>query len=318
MHTHVACLEEGDNECYMSPEFQDSFKFGIYLSSFGTSLEEIREKGSVVTVENLYQAIKSSKYTKRAVVLALDAVYDKGGVWNKELTPIKVSNKFVYENIKDKPELIFGASVHPFRKDALQKLDYWAARGAKLIKWIPSLHRIDPSDKGLVPFYLKMKSLGLILISHTGDENAFGEVDDSLADPKKLVLPLELGLKVIAAHVAITGERDGESNFQRLRPLLLKYDSLYADISSMAQVNHYGAPSLVFEDKEIAHKLLFGSDYPLVNTPLVSPWWYLWDFTFSDVLRISDIENSLDVDIEIKKLYGMPESLLQDRDLGSL
>jgi hypothetical protein len=307
MHVHAACLEEPDNGCYISPDLKDSYKFDIYLKSFGTSKKELQQKGSGLVVQRLQAYIKSSKHTKQVVLLALDGVYDPNGKWNKKLTFLKVSNKYIYENIKGKPEFIFGASVHPNRKNALELLEYWAARGAKLIKWIPSLHRIDPSNELYRPYYQKMKDLGLLLLTHTGDEHAFGDVDDSLADPLNLKLPLEMGVTVIAAHTAIVGERDGESNFSRLRRMLLIFPNLYADISSATQINHYGAPDLVFRDKEIRHKLLYGSDYPLINTPLTSPWWYVFRFGWKETQRISSINNPLDRDYQMKLAFGMPE-----------
>ena len=44
------------------------------------------------------------------------------------------------------PDVGFDASVNPYRRDALERLDGAVASGAVLLKWLPSIQEIDPAD----------------------------------------------------------------------------------------------------------------------------------------------------------------------------
>ncbi|HEY8269339.1 MAG TPA: hypothetical protein VIG33_00500, partial [Pseudobdellovibrionaceae bacterium] len=64
MHTHVACLgsaHKSDGECYISPEMQKSFKFSIYLKSFGVSVDELKRTENLAVFDRLIEKIQSSK-----------------------------------------------------------------------------------------------------------------------------------------------------------------------------------------------------------------------------------------------------------------
>ncbi len=78
---------------------------------------------------------------------------------------------------------------------------------------------------------------GIPLLTHTGKESSFVGAKDSLCDPFRLELPLKLGLTVIAAHVGTPGKNHGQENFERALIMLGRYPNLYADISSLTQIN---------------------------------------------------------------------------------
>ena len=82
---------------------------------------------------------------------------------------------------------------------------------------------IDPGDERIVPFYERMIALDLPLLTHAGNERSFAHANDDYGDPLRLRLPLEVGVTVIAAHVATTGSIDGERNFDRLLPLFIEF-----------------------------------------------------------------------------------------------
>ena len=67
-----------------------------------------------------------------------------------------------------------------------------------------------------------MAKLNIPLLTHTGMEKSFANAKDELADPMRLKLPLELGVTVIAAHIATTGESEVQDNFQRILPMIKK------------------------------------------------------------------------------------------------
>jgi hypothetical protein len=70
--------------------------------------------------------------------------------------------------------LLFGASINPKRKNALEEVAQAKQDGAVLIKWIPSIMDFDPADTAFIPFYLAMKRARLPLLTHTGTENSLG------------------------------------------------------------------------------------------------------------------------------------------------
>ena len=105
--------------------------------------------------------------------------------------------------------MLYGASINPNRPDALARLEKAKSNGAVLIKWIPAIMAIDPADPNLTGFYRKLVELDLTLLTHAGQERSFAHADDKLGDPLRLELPLSLGVTVIAAHIATTGENEG-------------------------------------------------------------------------------------------------------------
>ena len=50
-------------------------------------------------------------------------------------------------------KMLFGASVHPYRKDAVAELERCVAAGAVLLKWLPITQGFNPADPRCFPFY---------------------------------------------------------------------------------------------------------------------------------------------------------------------
>ena len=82
-------------------------------------------------------------------------------------------NEFVAKMVAQHTNFLFGASVNPYRSDAIARLEWAKAHGAVLVKWIPPIMEINPDDPKLIPFYKKMAELNLALLSHTGREKSF-------------------------------------------------------------------------------------------------------------------------------------------------
>lgn len=306
LHVHAAGLGEGDSGCYVSKEIRDSFKITEYLKAFGLSRGDLKEGGDRLSVERIAKWVRSSQRVKRAVVLAIDGFIDEKGKLDLKQTEIYVPNEFVAKEVKPYPELQWGASVNPLRPDALERLEKAKADGAVLVKWLPPIQGFDPADPKLTPYYVKLRTLGLPLLTHTGQERAFTRADDKLADPTRLKLALNLGVTVIAAHAATTGETDGEDNMERLLAMLPVYKNLYADISSLTQLNKLGYLRKLLLDKRSQGKLLYGSDFPLTNTKLVSAYFFPLDLTWAEMRRVEAIENPFDRDVALKQALGVP------------
>ena len=308
VHCHVAGLGAGNSGCFVSPKLRDSWKFGIYLKAFGVSRQEMEEKGDGLVADRISETLAQSRFVRKAVMLALDGVVTNG-VLDTNRTEVYVPNEFVADAVARHTNLLFGASVNPYRKDALEKLEWAKAHGAVLVKWIPSIMEIDPADPRLESFYRKMIELNLPLLSHAGQERSFSGATDSYSDPDKLRFPLGLGVKVIAAHIASTGKYDGERSSDRLARLMREYPNLYSDISSLTQINKHFFLREALTQTEFNGRLIYGTDFPLINTPLVSPWYYWMRLSTKQLLAISKTKNPWDADVLLKHELGTPTEI---------
>jgi predicted TIM-barrel fold metal-dependent hydrolase len=196
---------------------------------------------------------------------------------NLEKTEFYVPNEYVFSLAQRDPDLFIpNISVNPYRPDALQELEKWARRGARIVKWLPNAMGIYPADPRCDPFYEKMRELNLILLSHGGEEKAVqAEEDQKLGNPLLLRRALDHGVKVIVAHCAGLGQNEDlddrdkpqRSNFDLFMRLMddKKYEGLvFGEISAMTQFNRCGTPlTTILEREDLHDRLVNGSDYPL-------------------------------------------------------
>ena len=306
LHCHVAGLGVGGSGCLVSEQLRESWKVGFYFRSFGVSRKELEQQGDGLCGERLSAALARSRHVNRAVVLALDGPVDARGDLDTAHTEFYVPNEFVAALAARHTNLLYGASINPYRPDALARLEQAATNHAVLIKWLPSIQLIDPADQRLVPFYRRMAELRLPLLAHTGAEHSFTWSRDEFADPARLRLPLSLGVTVIAAHVGWPGQHEGQRDVDRLAALMREYPNLYADISSLTQINKLGGLRAVLRRPEFHGRLVYGTDFPLINMPLVSAWYYPLDLTLRQRWQISRIRNPWDRDVALKQALGVP------------
>ena len=309
IHVHTAGIGAGDSGCFISKQMESSWKLNIYLKSFGTTREELQAKGDAHVVQLISRQLAESKHVGQAILLAMDGVVDANGELDRARTEIYVPNAFIAQETAKTTNLLYGASINPLRKDALAQLIEAKANGARLIKWIPSIMQFDPADDRLTPFYRKLVELNLPLLTHAGQERSFTRARDELCDPQRLHLPLKLGVTVIVAHIASTGANAGERDTDRLAPMMAQYTNLFSEISSLTQVNKLGYLREALTRPEWQGRLLFGSDYPLINTALCSPHFYPLQLTAAERSRLSAIENPWDRDVELKQALGVPKEV---------
>lgn len=310
MHCHTAGIGAGGSGCYVSAKLRQSYKLGFYLRAFGVTEAEIARDGDALVLSRLSERLTSSHHVSRAVILALDGVIDEHGQLDLLHTEVYVPNEFLAAEVPKHPNLLWGASINPNRPDALARLEWAKAHGAVLVKWLPAIQGIDPADERYIPFYRKLTELNLPLLVHTGNERSFTASDDALGDPLRLRLPLREGVTVIAAHAATTGEIEGEPCIDRLARLMTEHPNLYADISSLTQLNKRGYVATVLRRPEFAQRLLYGTDYPLVEIrALVSPWYFWRSLSWRQCRAISGIGNPWDRDVALKQALGFPSDV---------
>lgn len=223
--------------------------------------------------EHLLAVLSASKLVDRAVFLALDMPHDAGGQARPEWSHLFVPNDYCAAIAERETKVLFGASVHPARPDALDELDRVAEMGAVLVKWLPSSQAIDPADPAHKPFYAKLAELKLPLLCHVGPEHAIPPAGVTRAqrrtvlawnDPAVLHQPLEAGVTVIAAHCALPIYPWEPSRYEVLRDLMERFPNCRADISALflPMQRRLKLVKRVLDELD-QERLLLGSDYPL-------------------------------------------------------
>ena len=278
-HTHVAGIGKG-TDAFVNPKMLawahpfHRLKFKVYLSAGAVTNVE---QADAQIVERLTRLITNIDGHGKHRLLAFDKNYNRDGTANLAKTEFYVPNDYVFALVAQHPNCFEPViSVNPYRSDALTELDRGAKGGARMVKWLPNAMGIDPGVELCDPFYQKMKELGLVLLSHGGEEKAVeAEEDQRLGNPLLLRRALDHGVKVIVAHCAGLGdnedldhpERKRVSNFDLFLRLMgeKRYEGLlFADISAMTQYNRIGRPlTTILQREDLHERLVNGSDYPL-------------------------------------------------------
>jgi mannonate dehydratase len=136
---------------------------------------------------------------------------------------------------------------------------------------------IDPLSKQCDRFYQTAADLNIPIISHSGREQAVQGGNQDLGNPLRMRRALDAGVRVVLAHCASDGEdvdmdKGNQTEpvksfelFARLMDEPLYSKLLYADISAITLRNHAWVISALLQKPDWHHRLLNGSDYPLVG-----------------------------------------------------
>lgn len=274
VHAHVAGSDLDGSGCEIDPRMRSflhpwrRLQYEVYLCAAGV---EHLDRGAEEFAARLRAVSRG-----RVGVLALDHVYREDGTVDRDATPAYVPNDWVLHLASEHPEsFVPVVSVHPYRADALLELDRCAARGARIVKWIPNSMGFDPADPRCDPFYERMRSLGMTLLAHTGDENALAAGRDDLGNPQRLRRALDLGVRVVFAHCATLGEsedlddpaRKKVANFDLFLRILEepRWRALaYGDLSATYFRNREPRTlRILLERTDLHERLVQGTDWPL-------------------------------------------------------
>ena len=139
IHCHGAGIGAGKSGCHVTHRLRHSWKFRYYLKAFGVTIDQLEREGDMLVLQNLSEQLAASHSVHKAVIIALDGVIDSQGRLDKPRTELFIPNTFIEQACRKYPNLLFGASINPWRRDALDCLDKAAASGAVLLKWLPSI-----------------------------------------------------------------------------------------------------------------------------------------------------------------------------------
>jgi hypothetical protein len=265
MHCHAigkgADITKTDTEVYFNAEDNQHWFTWILYNALESGLlkkGDFDNDGMISTEEYfalLYKLFISSEEIDGIVLLGLDAVY-KDGDLDERKTDLWVSNRFLARKVRQLNALLFeeagpkkrekrfylGASVNPNRPWALSELgEVISNPDTVLIKWIPSAQHINvPTVKD--DFYRVLAGHRIPLLCHVGPEYSFPEGirNKDEDDFRSLRKPLDLGVRVIAAHCASPVFPVKDPNVMaEFRSLMEEYNTaddvrLWADTSALS------------------------------------------------------------------------------------
>ncbi len=246
--------------------------------------------------------IRTSKYLKKSVVFGVDAKVNKRGkVIHKDQTVCATNEDLLelYENNKD--IIIPFFSINPLREDALELIDKYHELGFKGAKFLQNYWGVDTNDKKFIKYYEKLRDKNLPLIIHVGSESSIKSYK-KYESIKMLDLPLKVGVKVICAHMALSytplkiikslsnNPKHFNSEYHKLLDMLTLHNNLYADISAILTPVRAKVLRHLSNQKNIHHKLLYGSDFPVPFTTILNS----YDIPFKQRVSLSKIKNPHD------------------------
>lgn len=307
IHVHLANLDQLPNEGSGAREPLHLRRFLARARSQSASERPAESEMGITRawVSKLARWVAQSQLD-RIVVLALDAVFDESGMYRPERTVLHVDNDFVCSIAAEHPTFLFGASIHPYRKDAVQELERLVRKGACLIKWVPSAQHIEPDDPRCRPFYEAMAHYGVPLLTHTGVEHTLGRGHASHNHPDRLVPALEQGVRVIAAHCGVRLYLFEPSFFNAWARLVTKYDGLLGDLAAFAVVTRIPDLRRILASNELRERVLYGSDFPGIPSPR-----WCWQLGLGKTDELARIHNPLEKNVRTLQALGVPNEAFE-------
>lgn len=235
------------------------------------------------------------------LLYAMEHFHEGDGQADHAHTGIHVPNAHVRKLARAYPERFeWVASIHPYRADAVQILGQCIRDGARAVKWLPSAMGIDPASPRCDALYAALAKHNLPLIVHTGTELSVtgeGHSQDH-NNPLRLRRPLQMGVRVVAAHCASLGrdydtDQSGKpekvSSFKLFARLMDEPigKNLYGDLSAVPQFHRYRVFPALLQNARWHDRLLNASDYPL---PGIVPIYLLKELVRGGLLRTDDAE----------------------------
>ena len=292
-HVHLVGVGDASNETWFNPAMDEwlhpqlKLQKSFYINATCADPAQI-DVTSVSRMDALAQALPPGM---KLMLFAFDWHRDAQGQVLKQHSIFHISNQYAAAIAQRQPDRYeWVASIHPFRPDAVDALEHAHAHGAKAIKWLPSGMGIDPASAKCDAFYKKAASLGIPIISHTGQESAVPGGDQAYGNPLRMRRALDHGVKVILAHCASDGmdqdlDHGGRSIrsfdlFTRLMETPDYQTLLYGDISATSLINHAWVLPELIKRQHWHPRLVHGSDYPLpgimpltnLNTLIANGW----------------------------------------------
>lgn len=305
MHVHIVGTGSGGTGCWLRVGTAHRPLAGLMLKHVGLPRTALRRDFDQLYVQHLLELVRTSSLGA-IVILAHDQVYDDDGRVMEGKGSFYVPNEYVLSLAREHPEFLPAVSIHPGRPDALEELERCLDGGAVLMKCLPNCHNIDCCNRRHIKFWERMAEAGLPLLAHTGGEHTVPVVRSEYADPRRLRLPLECGVTVIAAHCATKSGLFDPDYFKNFATMVEQWINLYGDISAFnVPIRGRHVPECLREP--LLSRMLHGSDFPV---PVLGHWAWMKGFIrWADLRRCQRIKNPLERDYQLKRAMGFPEEV---------
>ncbi len=305
MHVHMVGNGFAGSGGWLRLSGWHRFLAGFMLRAINIPGSALRGDLDRIFAEYLLEQVRGSSFDA-VVLLAHERVYDETGRVMEDRGSMFVPNDVVLKLARQHPEFLAGVSIHPARPDALDELERCLEQGAVLMKCLPNCQNIDPSDRRFTRFWERMAEARLPLLAHTGGEHTVPVVNAAYADPKLLRLPLECGVRVIAAHCGTKSGLGDRDYFDDWRSMLPEFPNLYGDLSALVSLNRCGHLRDCLKP-EFAGRVLHGSDFPV---PVLGHRIWLQGWIDRATFRqCQSIANPLERDWAFKKALGFPDEV---------
>ena len=262
-HVHAAACTPAHGK--LSKKLMNSLPFRFMrwrlgMVGFGEPLERQIEA-------KLVDTLNATTELDAAVILAFDAVYTPDGVLDDNRTHFYVTNDYAIELCRKHRKMLFGASVNPFRKDAVAELQRCIDAGAVLLKWLPIVQGFSPADERCIPLFEMLAHYQVPLLSHTGGEKMLYRTNDEYAPPRLLEQALNRGVTVIAAHCGTRSAVMEEDHFDEWAKMIREFPNLYGDTAALNLPARNHAFGDLLQNDLLRSRIIHGSDWPVISIP---------------------------------------------------
>jgi len=261
MHVHIVGNGAGGTGCWLRPKGWHRPLAGLMLRQIGLPSSALKGDLDRLYAERVLQFLVASSL-RAAVILAHDQVYDERGKVLNGVGSFYVPNDYVLKLARQHPQFLAAVSIHPARPDAVEELERCLAGGAVMMKCLPNCHNIDCNNRRYLKFWERMAQAGLPLLAHTGGEHTVPVVRRELSDPRTLELPLQCGVKVIAAHCGTKSGLFDPEYFHVFARMTRRHPNLYGDTSAF-NVPIRGRHMRACLESPLRERMLHGSDFPV-------------------------------------------------------
>ncbi|MQA60697.1 MAG: amidohydrolase family protein [Actinophytocola sp.] len=194
-----------------------------------------------------------------AVIFTVDATT---GIGHKGISSEEIAETAARHN----DVLIPFGSVDPHAPDAVELARRLIVEhGVRGLKFHPSLQAFQPNDPAFYPIYEVLQELGVVALFHTGQTGIGGGLPGGRGIKLRLSDPMLLDdvaadfpqLQIIMAHPSVPWVDSAIS-------IATHKANVFIDLSGWSP--KYFPPQLVrMANTLLKHKVLFGSDYPVIN-----------------------------------------------------
>jgi uncharacterized protein len=288
-HAHLLGKGHGGTGAFVNPKMQSILALRQYLQ-YRFYLGAACVTAGTKTMDRDYLARLTDLLSDfpagvRVMLMAFDRTYDENGVAIDEKSAFHLPNRYAAQVANaNTSRFRWTASIHPYRRDAVDEVAQVVRDGAVAVKWLPPAMGIDPASPLCDKFYAAMSRYNLPLITHGGEERAVeGAHQPPFGNVLKLRRALDRGVRVVVAHCASLGQDTdidrGENGpmteafvlFERLMADGAYQGRLFGDISATPQANRFMVLERILKHRDWDGRLLNGSDYPLPGVfPLFS------------------------------------------------